>query len=329
MKAAINAGESNSDARHIANACALEFIGIKGSIKVDAIHERIEEYLMKMFPKTARSYISYRSNRTNIREAKSSLMQAIAEISKDVGSDNANTSNSAASKMYKIAEVANKQYVLTNIMSPEFAVAHKTGLVYTNDLGYLQHTINCFYNPIGAMLKAGFDNGVGHIRTPKRIGSALAETAIILQSSQNDLYGGQGVLHFDSDLAPYAKDASDNDIYQALEAFVFNMNTMRSRSGAQVTFSSVNFGLDTSEEGRKISINLLKAFMAGLGKGENPIFPNLCFVVKDGVNMKKGDPNYDIFQLAIECMGKRIQPRFVFADSPLNISNWQNAGAMG
>ena len=85
---------------------------------------------------------------------------------------------------------------------------------------------------------------------------------------------------------------------------------------AQVTFSSVNFGTDTSWQARMISKNLLKAFMAGLGNGENPIFPNLCYRLRDGVNLKEGDPNFDITRLAIECVGKRIQPRFVFCDSP-------------
>lgn len=104
--------------------------------------------------------------------------------------------------------------------------------------------------------------------------------------------------------------------YQALEAFVHNMNTMRSRSAGQAVFSSVNFGADTSWQARMISRCLLKAFMAGLGNGENPIFPNLCYRLKEGINLKEGDPNFDITLLAIECVGKRIQPRFVFCDSP-------------
>ena len=99
---------------------------------------------------------------------------------------------------------------------------------------------------------------------------------------------------------------------------------------AQVTFSSVNFGTDTSWQARMISKNLLKAFMAGLGNGENPIFPNLCYRLADGVNLKEGDPNFDITQLAIECVGKRIQPRFVFCDSPAYEGlNLNQIGTMG
>lgn len=109
---------------------------------------------------------------------------------------------------------------------------------------------------------------------------------------------------------------TEKAVYQAMEAFVYNMNTMRSRSGAQVTFSSVNFGTDESKWARMISKNLFKAYIAGLGNGENPIFPNLCYRFKKGINAKPGEPNFDITDLALDCIGKRIQPRFVFADSP-------------
>lgn len=125
-----------------------------------------------------------------------------------------------------------------------------------------------------------------------------------------------------------AWELTEKAVYQAMEAFVYNMNTMRSRSGAQVTFSSVNFGLDTSKEGKMISRNLLKAYIAGLGNGENPIFPNLCYRLMDGVNLNEGELNFDLTQLAIECMGKRIQPRFVFCDSPAYPNKYE-AGTMG
>ena len=77
-----------------------------------------------------------------------------------------------------------------------------------------------------------------------------------------------------------------------------------------------------------ISRNLFKAYIAGLGNGENPIFPNLCYRLMDGVNLNEGEPNFDLTQLAIECMGKRIQPRFVFCDSPAYPNKYE-AGTMG
>ena len=316
-----------------------------GEVSVDTIHDAVEQELMKVAPNVAKAYILYRENRTRIRESKSNIAKQVRELTKEMNHSNANTGNSAASKMYGIAEAASKECFLAN-ENPKWADNHRKCRVYQHDLGYRELTFNCFFNPIGEMLKNGFDNGVGYIRPPKRIGSALALVAIILQSAQNDMFGGQGIAHFDTDLAPYvtkeyeywmkvfdgddakAREYTDDAVYQAMEAFVYNMNTMRSRSGAQVTFSSVNFGIDTSEEARCISKNLFKAYIAGLGNGENPIFPNLCYRIADGTNLHEGEPNFDITQLAIECVGKRIQPRFVFCDSPAYPDAWE-ASTMG
>ena len=287
------------------------------------------------------------------------ITKEVDSIVREMNHDNANTQNSAASKMYGIAEAVSKPYFLTKISS-KYAENHRKGKVYINDLGYYGLTWNCFFNPLGKMLEHGFENGVGTIRQPQRITSAIALACIILQSSQNAMFGGQGFLRFDTDLAPYvqkeyecqhnlieevqqqgtilddamtdkeAMERTERVVFQAMEAFVYNMNTMRSRSGAQVTFSSVNFGTDTTWQGRMISRNLLKAYIKGLGNGENPIFPNLCFKLKDGVNLHEGEPNFDLTELAIECVGKRIQPRFVFCDSPAYAGmSLENIGTMG
>ena len=106
--------------------------------------------------------------------------------------------------------------------------------------------------------------------------------------------------------------------YQAMEAFIHNLNTMHSRAGAQVPFSSVNFGTDTSEEGRMVTKNLLLSLEAGLGNGETPIFPILIFKVKEGITLNEGDPNYDLFQLACRVSAKRLFPNFSFLDAPFN-----------
>lgn len=108
--------------------------------------------------------------------------------------------------------------------------------------------------------------------------------------------------------------------YQAMEAFVHNLNTMHSRAGAQVPFSSINFGTDTSSEGRMVTSNLLLAIDAGLGHGETPIFPVSIFKVKEGVNYNKTDKNYDLFRLACKVSAKRLFPNFSFLDAPFNLS---------
>lgn len=111
---------------------------------------------------------------------------------------------------------------------------------------------------------------------------------------------------------------TDKKTFQAMEGLVHNLNTMHSRAGAQVPFSSINFGTDISSEGRMVSKNLLLAQDAGLGNGETPIFPILIFKVKEGVNYDPEDPNYDLFKLACRVSAKRLFPNFAFLDAPYN-----------
>jgi len=111
---------------------------------------------------------------------------------------------------------------------------------------------------------------------------------------------------------------TDRETYQSMEAFVHNLNTMHSRAGAQVPFSSINYGLETTEEARMAIKNLLLTSEAGLGNGETSIFPIQIFRVKAGVSLNPGDPNYDLFQLAMRCSAKRLFPNFSFMDAPFN-----------
>ncbi|EAK0951978.1 anaerobic ribonucleoside triphosphate reductase [Campylobacter lari] len=106
--------------------------------------------------------------------------------------------------------------------------------------------------------------------------------------------------------------------FQAMEALVHNLNTMNSRAGAQVPFSTLNYGTDTSFEGQMVIENLLKATMKGLGNGETPIFPVQIFKIKEGINYNEKDPNYKLFKLAIECASKRLFPNFSFLDASFN-----------
>ena len=116
---------------------------------------------------------------------------------------------------------------------------------------------------------------------------------------------------------------TDRITYQAMEAFIHNLNTMHSRAGAQVPFSSINFGTDTSAEGRMIIKNYLLALDAGLGHNETPIFPISIFKVKEGVNYNQEDKNYDLFKLACEVSAKRLFPNFSFIDSPFNLEYYK------
>ncbi|MGN1351589.1 MAG: anaerobic ribonucleoside triphosphate reductase [Clostridia bacterium] len=112
-------------------------------------------------------------------------------------------------------------------------------------------------------------------------------------------------------------------VYQAMEAFIHNLNTMHSRAGAQVPFSSINFGTDTSPEGRMVIEQFLLATDAGLGKGETPIFPISIFKIKEGINYNPGDKNYDLFKLACKVSAKRLFPNFSFIDAPFNLQYYK------
>jgi anaerobic ribonucleoside-triphosphate reductase len=116
----------------------------------------------------------------------------------------------------------------------------------------------------------------------------------------------------------FAAKETDRATYQAMEAFIHNLNTMHSRAGAQTPFSSINYGMDTSPEGRMVMKNVMLATEAGLGNGETPIFPIQIFRVKDGINLNPGETNYDLFKLACRCSAKRLFPNFSFQDAPYN-----------
>ena len=116
---------------------------------------------------------------------------------------------------------------------------------------------------------------------------------------------------------------TDKQTYQSMEGLIHNLNTMHSRAGAQVPFSSINFGTDTSLEGRMVSKNLLLSMERGLGNGETAIFPILIFKVKEGVNLNEGDPNYDLFKLSCKVSAKRLFPNFSFLDAPFNIEYYE------
>ena len=116
---------------------------------------------------------------------------------------------------------------------------------------------------------------------------------------------------------------TDRLTYQAMEALIHNLNTMHSRAGAQVPFSSINYGTDVSPEGRLVMKNIMLATEAGLGYGETPIFPIQIFKLKEGVNYNPGDPNYDLFQLACRVSAKRLFPNFSFIDAPFNLQYYK------
>jgi len=224
---------------------------------------------------------------------------------------------------------------------------------------YIVH--NCTFIPLRKLLKNGFNTGHGYIRTPKRIKTASSLACIILQSNQNDQHGGQAFGWFDRDMAPYvtreynwqvkklkedlenlgitnfdekkiqktAWENTEKETFQAMESLVFNLNSMHARAGAQVPFTSINIGTDTSKEARLVAKMLLLAYEKGLGKGEQPLFPNIIFKVKSGINFEPNTPNYDLLMLSLRVTSKRLFPNYVFEDSTLNRDFPEDVPVMG
>ncbi|CAM2808275.1 anaerobic ribonucleoside triphosphate reductase [Paenibacillus taichungensis] len=138
-------------------------------------------------------------------------------------------------------------------------------------------------------------------------------------------------LHLDSDEAKekcprafaFACEETELETEQAAESLIHNLNTMSSRAGGQIPFTSLNYGLCTSAEGRLVSRSLLEATIRGLGNGETPVFPQHIFQCKHGINQSEGEPNYDLFRLAVTCSSRRMYPNFVNVDASFNLPYYQ------
>lgn len=273
----------------------------------------------------------------------------------DLKRDNANINgDSPMGAMLQYGANTAKEYNLEYLVDPEIAKLHRDGWIHIHDLDFYAWTTTCTQIELRKLFKNGFNTGHGHLRAPKSIGSYAALAAIAIQSNQNDQHGGQSVVDFDYAMAEgvrytyqkylregyaicerlndlkdkgwildYAMEKTTRDTYQAMEGLVHNLNTMHSRAGAQVPFSSINYGTDTSWEGRLAIEQLLLATEAGLGNGETPIFPIQIFRVKEGVNYNPDDPNYDLFELAMKVSAKRLFPNFAFIDAPFNLQYYK------
>lgn len=267
----------------------------------------------------------------------------------DLIQENANVDGKSPMGMMGLfASASSKYYAMEHLLSEEVKKAYLDGYIHIHDLDYyVTGTTTCVQIPLGKVLKGGFDTGHGHMREPNSIMAAMALASIIFQSNQNQQHGGQAMSNFDFDLAPYvyktykknhqlleavqagcdieekAWELTEREVYQACEAFIHNSNSMHSRGGGQVPFISINYGLDTSREGRMLMKNMLLATQKGLGAGETPIFPIQIFKVKDGINLQPMDPNYDLFRLSLETTAKRLFPNYVFVDAPFNLQYYK------
>ncbi|MEG1381228.1 MAG: anaerobic ribonucleoside triphosphate reductase, partial [Ruthenibacterium sp.] len=149
------------------------------------------------------------------------------------------------------------------------------------------------------------------------------DAAVIKELFESSRIDNATAAHLVSNVRRRALQQTDRETYQAMEGFVHNLNTMHSRAGAQTPFSSINYGTDTTPEGRMAIRNILNATDAGLGHGETAIFPIHIFKVKEGVNYFPDDPNFDLFEQSCRVSAKRLFPNYVFLDSPFNLQYYK------
>ena len=323
----------------------IEYIKVaqKEKVSVEEVQNLVEKALIASNHKDIQgAYSSYRRERTRIRGIKSDLMKAIEKIGIETDRDNANVGNNFSAKLLRIASESNKWHNLYN-MPKYLAKAHEVGEVYFHDLDSYNLSINCLHIPTGEVLKRGFNTGYGTIKSPKRIETAAELSCILLQSTQNDMFGGQSHPDFDNDMAEFieptrveireelisygidgeglekiVEEKLKSRVHQAMQGVVYNLNTMHSRAGSQVPFSSINLGIPNSKDAALVCEIFLKEYEKGLGKGEQPIFPNIIFRVKKGVNREIEDPYYYLYKLACEVASKRMNPTFMNIDADFN-----------
>jgi len=320
----------------------IEKVGENDEIEIEQIQDIVIESLKaNNFKTLANKYSSYRLERNRQRERGIKLMETIYKIGIETDRDNANVGNNFSAKLLRIASEANKWQLLVKFLPREIARHHDEGDYYIHDLDSYNLTTNCLHLPTRKLLTKGFNTGYGTICPAKSIQTAAEIICIALQASQNDMFGGQSHPNFDNDLAvviPATRakikrmiqlsggDTSEENIekilkiqvHQAMQGVVYNLNTMHSRAGSQVPFSSLNIGIPENEDAALICQAFLEEYEKGLGCGEQPIFPNIIFRVKSGVNREPNDKYYYLFRLACRVAAKRMNPTFMNIDATFN-----------
>ena len=348
-----NIALSESQIRNITTA-VIEKIEKEGKDKVEV--EEIQDYVIEAtkklgHTKLASRYSQYRNERNKQRERGSALMNTIYKIGVETDRDNANVGNNFSAKLLRIASESNKWHMLLKHLPADMAAHHESGDYYIHDLDSYNLTTNCLHLPTRKLLENGFNTGYGTINPPTTIETAGAILCIALQASQNDMFGGQSHPNFDNDIAitipntrrkiiqdikltggDYKNEEVVNKILrrrvcQAMQGVVYNLNTLHSRAGSQVPFSSINIGIPENEDAALVCECFLEEYDKGLGCGEQPIFPNIIFRVKQGVNRDPKDPYFYLFKLACKVASKRMNPTFMNIDANFN-KEWFDKGVL-
>ena len=339
LRASIAANYKDNTYAELVAQAVTDAVGRKDEVDIHEIQSAVEDQLMQgPYKEVARTYIEYRHDRDSIREKTSRLnaeIQGLVELSNaDLLNENANKdSKIIPTQRDLLAGIVAKHYALQYMLPKEIAAAHQRGDIHYHDLDYAPFfpMFNCMLIDLRGMLTNGFKMGNAEIETPKSIATATAVTAQIIAQVASHIYGGTTINRIDEVLEPYvrvsynkhlkvaqewqiadceayAKARTEVECKDAFQSLEYEVNTLHTANG-QTPFVTFGFGLGTSWEARLVQRSILNTRLAGLGKNSRTaVFPKLVFAIKDGLNHKTSDPNYDIKQLALECASKRMYP---------------------
>ncbi len=337
-------------------------------MSVEQIQDIVEEKLMASNRKDiAKNFITYRYERTKVRERNSQFMKDISEKleASNVQNQNANVDEySFGGRMGEAKNSLMKKFALDYILSDMSRENHLNNEIYIHDLdSYAVGMHNCLTIPFDKLLKEGFNTRQTDVRPARSINTAFQLVAVLFQLQSLQQFGGVSASHLDWTMVPYvrisfrkhfnegmefieesdlrqesdelsiedefykqfpkvykyAMSKTEKELMQAVQGMYHNLNTLQSRSGNQLPFTSINYGTCTLPEGRMVIKALLEGSIEGVGKvRKTPIFPCGIFQCMNGVNRKPGDPNYDLFKLALKSTSKRLYPNYVNVDWSVN-----------
>ncbi|AMG29134.1 anaerobic ribonucleoside-triphosphate reductase [Grimontia hollisae] len=320
-------------------------------VDIHQIQDAVENHLMAgPYKAVARAYIEYRHDRDSIREKKSRLSNEIRGLVEQTNSDILNENANKDSKVIPtqrdlLAGIVAKHYAKQYMLPKNVVRAHEQGDIHYHDLDYAPFfpMFNCMLVDLENMLTHGFKMGNAEIDTPKSIQTATAVTAQIIAQVASHIYGGTTINRIDEVLAPYveisyekhlmvarewdipnaeayARARTEKECYDAFQSLEYEVNTLHTANG-QTPFVTFGFGLGESWSARLIQESILRNRIAGLGKNrKTAVFPKLVFSLKSGLNLKEGEPNYDIKQLALECASKRMYPDILNFDRVVEVT---------
>ncbi|CAK6496905.1 Anaerobic ribonucleoside-triphosphate reductase [Pantoea sp. Nvir] len=328
-----------------------EKLADRAEVDIRDIQFAVEETLMSgPYPQLARAYIEYRHDRDVAREQRGKLHHAIRGL---VDQTNAALLNENANKDSKViptqrdllAGIVAKHYAQQQLLPRDVVQAHERGEIHYHDLDYSPFfpMFNCMLIDLKGMLTNGFKMGNAEIEPPKSIATATAVTAQIIAQVASHIYGGTTINRIDEVLAPfvllsmekhraiaaewqiadveaYARARTEKECYDAFQSLEYEVNTLHTANG-QTPFVTFGFGLGTSWAARLIQQSILRNRIAGLGKNhKTAVFPKLVFAIREGLNRRPGDINYDIKQLALECASKRMYPDILNYDQVVKVT---------